>query len=626
MCGPSRVQRRIVSESPEGGWGWVIVFFLFVINVLAMGILKSFGILSAAFQETFQASMEQISWIGSIMSCVRLTAGPIASIFCTKIGEKWTGILGGAMVSTGLFSSSYVESIAFLYVTLGLLAGCGFAFLTQAAALNTTKYFCRKLSTACAISRSGTGLTFALAPFIQYLLNEYSWRGAILILCGLTLHLIPLGMLNRPIYLKQVVAKDSDRSKYHQNNLQLLEDEKDMVTGGVSRIELPINNHPKLVQGSPLSSQNDLEKSNSLQLHEKQAGEQSHRAADNLSILQPKELSLSHEPILLRQLHFNTQPGCKVQNGSSSQSVATVTMPTDTRHKGFCGEFGAQLKSVYVSVKNLIDFTLLNNPLFIIYAICAFFSQLAYFIPYFHVVAKAKALGIEPFQATLLISVAGIVEIVAQLISGYVADRNLMAKYHYHKVYLLFCGAVNLLAPLAKTFPTLMVYMVFFAMFCGGYMTLLLPVLVDFIGIHRLQKGLGLFQFFVGIGCLIGPPAAGALHDFTKNYDASFQLAGSCYFVSSLVLFFVPLAERKLSKEAKKKVLEDCKNLAQESIRPPSLPWKNFSTLKLLYKGKWLLIGLLSFPCLCYDLICCTLVLVLAWLLSCSAFHFLSLI
>lgn len=47
------------------------------INVLVMGILKSFGFLSIALQETFDASMEQISWIGSIMSCVRLTAGTI---------------------------------------------------------------------------------------------------------------------------------------------------------------------------------------------------------------------------------------------------------------------------------------------------------------------------------------------------------------------------------------------------------------------------------------------------------------------------------------------------------------------------------------------------------------------
>lgn len=73
---------------------------------------------------------------------------------------------------------------------------------------------------------------------------------------------------------------------------------------------------------------------------------------------------------------------------------------------------------------------------------------------------------------------AGITETIAQLMSGWVTDRNLFHKYHYHKAYLILCGLVNLLSPLATSYILLMVYAVFFAIFCGGYMALLLPVLV----------------------------------------------------------------------------------------------------------------------------------------------------
>ena len=78
----------------------------------------------------------------------------------------------------------------------------------------------------------------------------------------------------------------------------------------------------------------------------------------------------------------------------------------------------------------------------------------------------------------LFASVAGITETIAQLASGWVTDRNLFHKYHYHKAYLILCGLVNLLSPLATSYILLMVYAVFFAIFCGGYMALLLPVLV----------------------------------------------------------------------------------------------------------------------------------------------------
>lgn len=73
---------------------------------------------------------------------------------------------------------------------------------------------------------------------------------------------------------------------------------------------------------------------------------------------------------------------------------------------------------------------------------------------------------------------AGITETIAQLVSGWVTDRNLFHKYHYHKAYLILCGLVNLLSPLATSYILLMVYAIFFAIFCGGYMALLLPVLV----------------------------------------------------------------------------------------------------------------------------------------------------
>lgn len=74
--------------------------------------------------------------------------------------------------------------------------------------------------------------------------------------------------------------------------------------------------------------------------------------------------------------------------------------------------------------------------------------------------------------------VVGITETIAQLVSGWVTDKNLFHKYHYHKAYLILCGLVNLLSPLAHSYILLMVYAVFFAIFCGGYMALLLPVLV----------------------------------------------------------------------------------------------------------------------------------------------------
>lgn len=73
----------------------------------------------------------------------------------------------------------------------------------------------------------------------------------------------------------------------------------------------------------------------------------------------------------------------------------------------------------------------------------------------------------------------GITETVCLLLSAWIADQNWIKKYHYHKAYLILCGVTNLLGPLATTFSTLMTYAVVFAIFSGGYLALLLPVLVS---------------------------------------------------------------------------------------------------------------------------------------------------
>lgn len=53
----------------------------------------------------------------------------------------------------------------------------GFALLYQSFSVVTALYFRKRLATAYAIGRSGMGLTFALAPFTQLLLDQYAWQG-----------------------------------------------------------------------------------------------------------------------------------------------------------------------------------------------------------------------------------------------------------------------------------------------------------------------------------------------------------------------------------------------------------------------------------------------------------------
>ena len=66
------------------------------------------------------------------------------------------------------------------------------------------KYFSRRKALAYGIAMSGSGIgTFILAPVVQLLIEQFSWRGALLILGGFVLNLCVCGALMRPITLKE---------------------------------------------------------------------------------------------------------------------------------------------------------------------------------------------------------------------------------------------------------------------------------------------------------------------------------------------------------------------------------------------------------------------------------------
>ncbi|XP_038167838.1 monocarboxylate transporter 5 [Arvicola amphibius] len=457
-----------------------------------MAMTKTFAIFFVVFQEEFEGTSEQTGWIGSIMSALRFSAGPLAAIICDILGEKPTSILGTFLVSGGYLVSSWATGIPFLCVTMGLLPGLGSAFLYQVAAVVITKYFKKRLGLSTAIARSGMGLTFLLAPFTKFLIDLYDWTGALILFGAIALNLVPSSMLLRPIHTETV------------NN-------SDIKNKGISLS----------ATGSEATDRTETSYCNETQESSIQgiSMKKSEQPNKNLTVLEHQSEEFGNRP------HRN-----RLSLMSNDKSY--------------------QKKFVSWKCKqNLLDISLFRNPFFYIFTWSFLLSQLAYFVPTFHLVARAKTLGIDVMDASYLVSVAGITETVSQLISGWIADQNWIKKYQYHKFYLILCGVTNLLAPLATTFPLLMAYTIFFAIFAGGYLALILPVLVDLSKNSRVHKFLGYASFFAGMAVLSGPPIAGWLYDYTQTYTGSFYFSGTCYLLSSVSLFFVPLAERWKSQQ-----------------------------------------------------------------------------
>lgn len=206
-------------QAPDGGWGWVVVFASFMINMIADGITFSFGIFNVEFLKYFGDSKGKTAWIGSIFMASPLLSGPIASYLTDRYGCRKVTIVGSITAAIGFLLSAVSNSMEMLFITFGVIAGVGLSLCYVAAVVIVAYYFDKRRSFATGISVCGSGIgTFIFPPIIQYLIAEYGWRGCTVLLAGIFLNMCFCGMLMRDLEWTTHRAKQKRKNRHKPNN------------------------------------------------------------------------------------------------------------------------------------------------------------------------------------------------------------------------------------------------------------------------------------------------------------------------------------------------------------------------------------------------------------------------
>ena len=138
------------------------------------------------------------------------------------------------------------------------------------------------------------------------------------------------------------------------------------------------------------------------------------------------------------------------------------------------------------------------------------------FIPFAHISAAARDIGVADAQAVALVGMIGIGSLVGRFAIGALADR--IGRGQTLVLMQLSMGASYLLWHVADGYTAFVLFALWFGLSYGGIVSLLPALCMDLFGARAVAGIIGSLYSGAALGNLLGPVVAGAVFDRTGSY------------------------------------------------------------------------------------------------------------
>ncbi|KAF4533305.1 hypothetical protein B566_EDAN004426 [Ephemera danica] len=463
---------------PDGGWGWVIVACSLAISLIQDGVSFSFGLIYVELLRDFGASMSKTSWVGALFLAVPLLAGPLASAMVERYGCR-----------------------------LMTIAGFGLAIGYVTAVVSVAYWFDKRISLANGIGVSGTGIgTFLFAPFTQWSINEFGWRGTSILLAGAFLHMCVCG----------AAMRDPDW----------------------------------LVQEKRQATINKTEKSTAFTDVLDQV--KSHEGANAVAPLLVRQISNSQLPELaLHESYLNhhrrslTHRGALVRCAQPERYVASASCPDLLQVSvQFWPEHSPPKEQTSPPNSLLSE---LAQPRFVLLCASTLLLYTWFIVPYLYLAEHMLRHGYVDTDTSSVLAVIGILNTVAMVGLGWAGDKPWLPVAKTYGACLLVSGVSTMAMPplvRAHSHVGLATAAALFGLSLASNYSFTPLLVLQIVGLERFTPAFGVVLLVQGIGNLVGPPLAGWVFDVTGTWDLSFYLAGVFLAISGLLALLIALYQQ----------------------------------------------------------------------------------
>ncbi|KAJ8313311.1 hypothetical protein KUTeg_009097 [Tegillarca granosa] len=497
MSGSGRLDEESKTSSPpspDGGWGWAVVFGGFMLILLVDGVCFSFGILYPEFLDYFDDSKSKTAVIGSVINGAQMGLGPVSAALVNKLGCRKVAMIG-----------SFTSAL-----------GCGFGLMYLSSIVMVGQYFTKKRALATGIAVCGSGIgSFVFAPLCEFLLQIYPWQGAMMIISGLVLNGVVFATVFRPlVYTISCYNKNDRKQTQYEENLdhteKLLPNQSNKVEDN-EILSTKTSGHKALCDSVP-----EMYKCKSVEI-------KSTFDTDSVTNYRFDSIFYSHENINLKKMKngiirdkipplsqqdiFYSGNLCTVKRNTSLEktvlngTVANGTYLTVQPKEGI-------LKRAKRTFFRTFDFSLLLEPTFAVYGASCFLCMLGFFIPFNFMPDLALSRHLTLNDAALLISVIGIANTVSRICVGFISDRSWADAVMINNVALICGGAATIFVPFYVDYGVMVTYSAVFGICIAVFVSLRSIIMVELMGIEKLTNAFGLVVLCQGLSSFIGPPIA----------------------------------------------------------------------------------------------------------------------
>jgi MFS family permease len=185
--------------SRHDSYGWVVLAAAFAIISLSIGTLFTLGVFLEPIERGTGWSRWSLSAVSLINWIVMGAGGVVAGYLSDRFGTRAVVLAGGVLLGLGLALSSQAGALWQFQLTFGILVAAGVSAFYVPLTVVAIKWFDHRRGLAAALVSAGNGFgILVLSPLARWLIGQFEWRWALLLLGDLVwLLVIPTALLIR---------------------------------------------------------------------------------------------------------------------------------------------------------------------------------------------------------------------------------------------------------------------------------------------------------------------------------------------------------------------------------------------------------------------------------------------